>query len=202
MNSGTFGANGLSPSLRTCPTTRIKAGRFPLQIQQTQSTAHPHAQRSAFHCRDMRLQSRSFARWNQSLRHLTAGHDEPALAALLAAPLLDADRSSVRSDFLAMASKAIPRSAPSNLRIRKRRSSIKTVLDHPVFASPYHHVGVFAAPPSIFIPEFLKQASDEIEFASAAILPKTYQCGHCGRHRANRQSMALMYARAPRSRLY
>ena len=34
----------------------------------TPSAFHPHAQRNAFRRRDVRLQSRSFARWNQSLR--------------------------------------------------------------------------------------------------------------------------------------
>jgi hypothetical protein len=39
------------------------------EFQKRQSASHPHAQRSAFRRRDARLQSRSFARWNQSLRH-------------------------------------------------------------------------------------------------------------------------------------
>ena len=38
-------------------------------IPQTQSTSHPHAQRSAFRRRDVRRQSRSFALWNPRLRH-------------------------------------------------------------------------------------------------------------------------------------
>jgi len=39
----------------------------PILVPQTPSTFHPHAQRNAFHHHDARLQSRSFARWNQSL---------------------------------------------------------------------------------------------------------------------------------------
>jgi hypothetical protein len=39
-----------------------------IQVQQMRSTFHPHAQRNAFRRRDARQQSRSFARWNQSLR--------------------------------------------------------------------------------------------------------------------------------------
>ena len=35
----------------------------------TPSAFHPSAQRNAFRRRDVRLQSRSFGRWNQSLRH-------------------------------------------------------------------------------------------------------------------------------------
>jgi hypothetical protein len=38
----------------------------PIQVPQTQSAFHPHAQRNAFRRRGARLQSRSFARWNQS----------------------------------------------------------------------------------------------------------------------------------------
>jgi hypothetical protein len=41
----------------------------PIAVRETQSTFHPRAQQDAFRCRDVRLQSRSFARWNQSLRH-------------------------------------------------------------------------------------------------------------------------------------
>jgi hypothetical protein len=37
-------------------------------IPQTQSTSHPHAQRNAFRRRDVRQQSRLFARWNPRLR--------------------------------------------------------------------------------------------------------------------------------------
>ena len=39
----------------------------PIPARQTQSAFHPHAQPNAFRCRDVRLQSRLFARWNQSL---------------------------------------------------------------------------------------------------------------------------------------
>ena len=39
-----------------------------IQVPETQSAFHPRAQRNAFRRRDVRLQSRSFARWNQSLR--------------------------------------------------------------------------------------------------------------------------------------
>jgi endonuclease/exonuclease/phosphatase family metal-dependent hydrolase len=38
-------------------------------IRETRSASHPRAQRNAFRRRDARPQSRSFARWNQSLRH-------------------------------------------------------------------------------------------------------------------------------------
>ena len=41
----------------------------PILVPQTQSAYHPHAPRNAFRHRDARQQSRSFARWNQSLRH-------------------------------------------------------------------------------------------------------------------------------------
>jgi hypothetical protein len=41
----------------------------PLPIQETPLTFHPRAQRNAFRCPDARQQSRSFARWNESLRH-------------------------------------------------------------------------------------------------------------------------------------
>jgi len=39
----------------------------PLQVRETPSISHPHAQRSAFHRCDACQQRRSFARWNQSL---------------------------------------------------------------------------------------------------------------------------------------
>jgi hypothetical protein len=53
---------------------RRKFGQFckrksPIQVPETQSAFHLRAQRNASHCRGARLQSRSFARWNQSLRH-------------------------------------------------------------------------------------------------------------------------------------
>jgi hypothetical protein len=41
----------------------------PLPIQETPLTFHPRAQRNASRRRDARQQSRSFARWNESLRH-------------------------------------------------------------------------------------------------------------------------------------
>ena len=44
--------------------THEHAGEF-----QTQSTFHPRAQRNAFRRRGAHRQSRSFARWNRSLRH-------------------------------------------------------------------------------------------------------------------------------------
>ena len=47
----------------------ILAAGSPIQAQQTQSTFHRRAQRNASRCRDVRQQSRSLARWNQSLRH-------------------------------------------------------------------------------------------------------------------------------------
>jgi hypothetical protein len=37
-------------------------------IPETPSTFHPRAQRNAFRRREARPQSRSFARWNESLR--------------------------------------------------------------------------------------------------------------------------------------
>ena len=43
----------------------------PIPVPETQSAFHPRAQLNAFRRRDARLQSRSFARWNQSL-------DDPA----------------------------------------------------------------------------------------------------------------------------
>src|SRR4029077_2068591 len=39
-----------------------------IRAPQTRPAFHPHEQRNAFRCRDVRQQSRSFARWNQSLR--------------------------------------------------------------------------------------------------------------------------------------
>jgi len=41
----------------------------PIEAPQTLSTFHPRARRNAFRRRDVRQQSRSFARWNQSLKH-------------------------------------------------------------------------------------------------------------------------------------
>src|SRR6266436_2757457 len=41
----------------------------PLQVPESPSTFPPHAQYSASRRHDARLQSRTFARWNQSLRH-------------------------------------------------------------------------------------------------------------------------------------
>ena len=38
------------------------------RVRETQSAFHPHEQRTAFHRHDGRQQSRSFARWNQSLK--------------------------------------------------------------------------------------------------------------------------------------
>jgi hypothetical protein len=40
----------------------------PIRVRETPSTFHRRAQRNAFHRRDVRLQSKLFARWNQSLR--------------------------------------------------------------------------------------------------------------------------------------
>jgi hypothetical protein len=42
--------------------------RKPIQVPQRQSAFPPRAQRNVFRRRDVRRQSRSFARWNQSLR--------------------------------------------------------------------------------------------------------------------------------------
>ena len=39
-----------------------------IRVLLTQLAFHPHAQQDAFRCRDARLQSRSFAGWNQSPR--------------------------------------------------------------------------------------------------------------------------------------
>jgi hypothetical protein len=39
-----------------------------IPVPQKQSAFHPHAQRNASRRRDVRQQSRSFVRWNQSLR--------------------------------------------------------------------------------------------------------------------------------------
>ena len=39
----------------------------PLRVPETQSTSRQRAQQNTFRRRDVRLQSRSFARWNQSL---------------------------------------------------------------------------------------------------------------------------------------
>ena len=44
---------------------RIKS---PIRVRQRPSTIHPCARQNAFRRRDVRLQSRLFARWNQSLR--------------------------------------------------------------------------------------------------------------------------------------
>ena len=41
----------------------------PIQVPEKQSAFPPRAQRSAFRCRGGRQQSRSFARWNQSLNY-------------------------------------------------------------------------------------------------------------------------------------
>jgi hypothetical protein len=41
----------------------------PLGVPQTQSAFHLHAQRNAFHRRNVRLQQRSFAREDQRLRY-------------------------------------------------------------------------------------------------------------------------------------
>ena len=46
------------------PATRVSLFAVP----EKQSAFHPRAQRNAFRRRDVRLQSRSFARWNQSMR--------------------------------------------------------------------------------------------------------------------------------------
>jgi hypothetical protein len=42
--------------------------KSPIRVPQTPSAFHPHAQRNAFRRRGVRQHSRSFARWNQSLR--------------------------------------------------------------------------------------------------------------------------------------
>jgi hypothetical protein len=42
--------------------------RLQIQVPETQSAFHPNAQRNAFRRRDVRQQSRSFARWDQWLR--------------------------------------------------------------------------------------------------------------------------------------
>jgi hypothetical protein len=42
--------------------------RVPIAVQETLSAFPPRAQPNAFRRRDARLQSRSFARWNQGLR--------------------------------------------------------------------------------------------------------------------------------------
>ena len=39
-----------------------------IPVRETHSTFHPHSQRNAFRRRNVRQQSRSFARWNQRLR--------------------------------------------------------------------------------------------------------------------------------------
>jgi hypothetical protein len=54
----------------------------PIQVPEKQSAFHPRAQRNAFRHRDVGLQSRSFARWNQSLRH--SPQHPPALLRLSA----------------------------------------------------------------------------------------------------------------------
>jgi len=59
---------------KTVPFTLTKrkkhrTAQLPILVPITQSGFHRHAQRTAFRCRDVRLQSRSFARCNQSLRH-------------------------------------------------------------------------------------------------------------------------------------
>jgi hypothetical protein len=55
---------------------------LPLPVPETRSAFHPLVQPNAFHCRDARQQSRSFARWNQSLRH--SPNFKPALLRLSA----------------------------------------------------------------------------------------------------------------------
>jgi hypothetical protein len=47
------------------PSARL---RTPIQVQEMPSAFHPHAQRNGSHRHGVRLQSRLFARWNQSLR--------------------------------------------------------------------------------------------------------------------------------------
>ena len=47
----------------------IGGDKPPFPIPETQSAFHPLAQRTVFRRRDVRQQSTSFARWNQSLRH-------------------------------------------------------------------------------------------------------------------------------------
>jgi hypothetical protein len=47
---------------------RTARTELPIPIPQTLSAFHPRAQRNAFRCRGVRLQSRSFARKNQSLK--------------------------------------------------------------------------------------------------------------------------------------
>ena len=45
----------------------LRERESPIQAPETQSAFHPRAQRDAFRCRGARQQSRSLARWNQSL---------------------------------------------------------------------------------------------------------------------------------------
>ena len=61
------------------------ARELPIRVRQTRSTFHRHAQRNASLCRDVRLQSRSFARWNQSLRPSpnSLDPDSPSTRAIL-----------------------------------------------------------------------------------------------------------------------
>src|SRR6266478_9725417 len=54
--------------------------RLLIRVPQRQSVFHPHAQRNACRRRDARLQSRSFARWNQWLTRSLNAH--PALLRL------------------------------------------------------------------------------------------------------------------------
>ena len=46
----------------------------PIRVPETQSAFHPHAQRNVFRRRDVRLQSRSFARWNPRLTGIEQVH--------------------------------------------------------------------------------------------------------------------------------
>jgi hypothetical protein len=48
---------------------RLTGLKSQIPIPKTQSAFHPHAQRTASRRRGARQQSRSFARWNQRLRH-------------------------------------------------------------------------------------------------------------------------------------
>jgi len=53
----------------SCPLVKPIRGKreSPIRVLQTQSAFHPHAQRNAFHHRDVRQQFRLFARSNPKL---------------------------------------------------------------------------------------------------------------------------------------
>src|SRR4029453_9818969 len=50
-----------------CAAPDSSVAERPIRVRQTPSTFHRRAQRNAFRCPDARQQSRTFARWNQSL---------------------------------------------------------------------------------------------------------------------------------------